>query len=149
MVQSLLILKNSLCQSEWPSLRNAVSGVPQGSILGPLLFVLYINDLPHILSSAKPYLFADNTKCLHISPPESDDILLQNDIDILTTYSNSWYLHFNETKCVHLHFQFNSTSYSTFPNITLTTKRYVGKTKQKTWELFSIQAYVGTNIIES
>ena len=46
-----------------------------------------------------------------ISPPESDDILLQNNIDILTTYSNSWHLHFNEIKCVHLHFQFNSTSY--------------------------------------
>ena len=88
-----------------------VSGDPQGSILGLLLFVLYINDLPHILSSDKPYLFPEDTKCLHISPAESDDILLQNDIDILTTYSNSWHLHFNETKCVHLRFQFNSTSY--------------------------------------
>ena len=90
---------------------SVVSGGPQGSILGLLLFVLYINDLPHILSSAEPYPFAEDTKCLHISPPESDDILLQNDIDILTTYSNSWHLHFNKTKCVHLHFQFNSTSY--------------------------------------
>ena len=88
-----------------------VSGGPQGSILGLLLFVLYINDLPHIVSSTKPYLFAEDTKCLHISPPESNDILLQNDIDILTIYSNSWHLHFIETKCAHLHFQFNSTSY--------------------------------------
>ena len=90
---------------------SVVSGGPQGSILGLLLFVLCINDLPHILSSAEPYLFAEDTKCLHISPPESDDILLQNDIDILITYSNSWHLHFNEIKCVHLLFQFNSTSY--------------------------------------
>ena len=68
-----------------------VSGVPQGSILGPLLLVLYINDLPNILSSAKPYLFADYTKCLHISSAQPNHTLLQNDIDALTTYSNSWH----------------------------------------------------------
>ena len=107
-----------------------VSGVPQGSILGLLLFVLYINDVPHIVSSTKPYLFAEDTKCLHISPPESDDnILLQNDIDILTTYSNSWHLHFNKTKCVHLHFQFNSTSY--IPKYYINNKEICRKVKTK------------------
>ena len=85
-----------------------VSGLPQGSILGPLLFVLYINDLPDTLSSVLPYLFADDTKCLHVSSPQSDQILLQNNINGLHTYSNSWHLLFNETKCVHLHFHFNS-----------------------------------------
>ena len=109
---------------------SVVSGVPQGSILGPLLFVLYINDLPHIVSSTKPYLFAEDTKCLHISPPESDDnILLQNDIDNLTTYSNSWHLHFNKTKCVHLHFQFNSTSY--IPKYYINNKEICRKVKTK------------------
>ena len=78
--------------------------VPQGSILGPLLFVLYINNLPDALSSAIPYLFADDTKCLHISSAQFDDI------NIVTTYSNSWHLLFNETKCAHLHFHFNSNS---------------------------------------
>ena len=106
-----------------------VSGVPQGSILGPLLFVLYINDLPDILSSATPYLFADDTKCLHISSAQSNHTLLQNDIDALTTYSNSWHLLFNEAKCVHLHFQFKSAS--NIPNYYINDKLICRKEETK------------------
>ena len=52
------------CQS---SVLPVLSGVPQGSILGPLLFLLYVNDLPEQFSSVRMFIFADDTKCLKTS----------------------------------------------------------------------------------
>ena len=42
------------------------SGVPQGSLLGPLLFCIFINDLPEVLKFSEPYIFADDLKLLSI-----------------------------------------------------------------------------------
>ena len=75
-----------------------ISGIPQGSVLGPLLFVIYINDLPERVDS-DVYLFADDTKILRQVSSADDAIMLQNDLDSLERWSNDWLLKFNADKC--------------------------------------------------
>ena len=61
-----------------------ISGVPQGSILGPVLFSLYVNDLPHTITSSQVAMFADDTKLFkNIKDREQ----LQNDLKHLETWS--------------------------------------------------------------
>ena len=76
------------------------SGVPQGSILGPALFVLFINDMPNVLShSSTLALFADDAKCFRAIRSYTDCALLQDDIGKLVDWSNNWKLDFNVDKC--------------------------------------------------
>ena len=81
-----------------------LSGVPQGSVLGPLLFVIFINDLPEHVNSAIPFVFADDTKCL-LSIRSTDDVSkLQSDVNGAAVWSLSLDLFFNEAKFVHVRF---------------------------------------------
>ena len=64
-------------KSKWGSV---ISGIPQGSILGPLIFVLYINDLPEMID-ATMLLFADDTKLFKEIHNTEDQISLQTDVD--------------------------------------------------------------------
>ena len=75
-----------------------ISGIPQGSVLGPLLFVIYINDLPDTVNSFV-YLLADDTKLMRKIKSEEDAKALQRDLDELEAWSNKWLLRFNPDKC--------------------------------------------------
>ena len=78
------------------------SGVPQGSVLGPLLFVLYINDLPHDIQS-QVRLFADDTAVYLTVRNNSDGDILQADLDRLKIWERTWHMEFNPSKCQVLH----------------------------------------------
>ncbi|XP_047139088.1 uncharacterized protein LOC124814999 [Hydra vulgaris] len=85
--------------SEW---KNVTSGVPQGSVLGPLLFILFINDLPDSIVH-KIMLYADDSKIIGIIKSASDNTTLQTDIDNAVTWSNTLLMHFNIDKCKVMH----------------------------------------------
>ena len=75
------------------------SGIPQGSILGPILFTIFINDLPNcVLSTCK--IFADDTKIFNTTDNHK---ILQNDLTNLQEWSDLWNLYFNIEKCKVLH----------------------------------------------
>ena len=78
------------------STARVASGVPQGSVLGPLLFLLFINDLPKGISNFIK-MFADDTK-LFSTPRSVDDDSLQRDLDLLKDWSSKWLMKFHPDK---------------------------------------------------
>ena len=78
------------------------SGVPQGTVLGPLLFLLYINDLPDGIKSSTR-LFADDALVYRTITSPVDTEILQNDLDRLTEWQHEWQMQFNPSKCYVMH----------------------------------------------
>jgi ribonucleases P/MRP protein subunit RPP40 len=95
--QRVLIGDNS---SEW---EDVTSSVPQGSVLGPLLFTIFINDLPDKIKN-ECRLYADDSTVIGVIESEEDAIEIQKDIDSMQNWAKTWQMSFNYDKCKVLHF---------------------------------------------
>ena len=87
----------------WSNVENVFSGVPQGSVLGPLLFIIYINDLASIFTnSVTSKCFADDAKLYTEITCEADNDLFQASLDLLIKWSRDWQLNISFSKCASL-----------------------------------------------
>ena len=88
------------CKSE---IFEVISGVPQGSILGPLLFIIYINSMIDKTGSLDLFLYADDLKIYNEINTEitsrEDALILQSDLSLLEQWSKHWLLNFHPDKC--------------------------------------------------
>ena len=82
--------KSSICE--------VTSGVPQGSVFGPVLFLIYINDIAMNIKS-KIRLFADDILLYKVIATPNDHHILQNDLNSLTKWASDWLMEFNIPKC--------------------------------------------------
>jgi len=90
--------------SEW---RDILSGVPQGSVLGPLLFIIYINDIDDQINS-RLLKFADDTKIyFKVNSPENIE-RLREDLCKLVTWSKEWQMLFNVENCKVMHLGYDN-----------------------------------------
>ena len=97
--------------SEWTEVD---SGVPQGSVLGPTCFVIFINDIDMAINTITGIIskFADDTKVGRVVEEDKDREELQKDLDNLMEWSVEWQMLFNSGKCKVIHFGRNNPCFS-------------------------------------
>ena len=89
--------KVDLATSGW---RNVTSGIQQGSVLGPILFVLYINDMPEAIAyNSTSAMFADDTKLFRRTDLPNGKQYIQKDLDHIFQWSDTWLMKFQPIKC--------------------------------------------------
>lgn len=96
------------------------SGVPQGSVLGPVLFLLFINDLPTIVQDSKLYLFADDTSLI-VSTPDRGQLEIQTFIqsNSIAQWLSENFLHVNTQKTSFLEFCLRKNTSSSYDSMAL------------------------------
>ena len=113
-----------------------LSGVPQGSVLGPLLFLCYINDLPKYVKSTIR-LYADDALIYREIRSKEDQDILQQDLCMLTQWANTWQMTFNAQKsvCLRITNKLSPHTYSYYMNGALIQQadhaKYLGVTIDK------------------
>ena len=95
-------------RSTW---RDVLSGIPQGSVLGPILFVIFINDMPSHVKHNMCKLFADDCK-LYRDVKQGEVNTVQMDLDNFEEWSKIWQQPFNAKKCKVLHMGSNNPCHS-------------------------------------
>ena len=100
----------------------------QGSILGPVIFLIYMNNIPDIITSTAK-LFADNTKIYRQINNVEDSIAFQIDLTTLYLWADRWQMKFNPTKCEVMRISHNKDKRSTWYNISGTELRNVSNYK--------------------
>jgi len=88
------VVLDGLVSSESP----VTSGVPQGTVLGPLLFLVYVDDLPTRVSSTV-WMFADDCLLYREVHSVQDTKRLQDDLDSLQAREHDWLMEFNPSEC--------------------------------------------------
>src|ERR1043165_6201991 len=85
--------------SEW---NEVTSGVPQGSVLGPVLFIMYVNDLDQNVGN-KFWMFADDAKMLAKVNSLEEKHRAKEDLNLLEQWGEKWQMEFNTSKCQVMH----------------------------------------------
>ena len=132
-----------LLEGEMSSEKDVLSGVPQGTVLGPLLFLTYINDLPDCVASSDTRLFADDSLLFRVINSQQDADNLQKDLTALEKWESEWQMSFHPEKCTVIRIratknQVINTTYTLHSQILQTTdsSKYLGVTMSDdlTWQ---------------
>ena len=89
-----------------------ISGVPQGTVLGPVLFLLYTADLPTVISNSHISMYADDTKIFRSIQNVNDCELLQEDLNKIYLWAKEWQMKLNPEKTKHLRIGSNRMSHT-------------------------------------